>query len=99
MAQQEADDDSDTTPVMETVTEVIVNEYGQKQMISTTRPIAKNATTEREFQYDMMISYCHADKELVYKIHKFLVDQGFKIWIDLDNMYGPGNLTNLATAK
>jgi hypothetical protein len=37
-----------------------------------------------------MISYCHADKELTYKIHKFLIDQGFKVWIDLDSMYGPG---------
>ncbi|CAF0826673.1 unnamed protein product [Adineta ricciae] len=44
---------------------------------------------ERSFQYDIMISYCHTDKELTYKIYKFLVDQGFKVWIDLDNMYGP----------
>ena len=48
-------------------------------------------STERSFRYDIMISYCHSDKELTYKIHKFLIDQGFKVWIDLDNMYGPGN--------
>jgi hypothetical protein len=39
-----------------------------------------------------MISYCHADKELVYRIEKFLADQGFKIWIYHDRIYGPGNL-------
>jgi hypothetical protein len=37
-----------------------------------------------------MISYCHADKELVYRIQEFLADKGFKIWFDRDNMYGPG---------
>ena len=42
------------------------------------------------YRYDIMISYCHSDKDLTYKIHKFLLDQGFKVWIDLDNMYGPG---------
>lgn len=47
---------------------------------------------EPVFQYDIMISYCHADKDLVHKIYRFLLDQGFKIWIDLDNMFGPGNI-------
>ena len=37
-----------------------------------------------------MISYCHADKELVYRIHQFLSEKGFKIWFDRDNIYGPG---------
>ena len=37
-----------------------------------------------------MISYCHADKELVYRVHQFLADKGFKIWFDRDNIYGPG---------
>jgi hypothetical protein len=37
-----------------------------------------------------MISYCHIDKELVYRIHKYLSDKGFKIWFDRDNIYGPG---------
>ncbi|CAM4877483.1 unnamed protein product [Rotaria socialis] len=43
----------------------------------------------RKYQYDIMISYCHAEKELVNRIHRFLVDQGFKIWIDQYNIYGP----------
>ena len=48
------------------------------------QPITTNS------QYDIMISYCHADKEIVYRIHKFLLDKGFKIWFDRDNIYGPG---------
>ena len=47
---------------------------------------------ERTFAYDMMISYCHADKEIVHKIYHFLEAQGFKIWIDLNHMHGPGNV-------
>jgi hypothetical protein len=42
------------------------------------------------FQYDFMISYCHDDKELVCKIQEFLVEQGFKVWFDRDNIYGSG---------
>lgn len=48
-------------------------------------------STKDEFEYDIMISYCHADKELVHKIHRYLADQGFKIWIDQEQIYGPGN--------
>lgn len=53
------------------------------------------ASNERSFRYDIMISYCHSDKDLTYKIHKFLIDQGFKVWIDLDNMYGPGKIISI----
>lgn len=89
MAQQEAEEQTAVQGVMETIMEEIINEKGEKQLITTIKP-AVDATGERMFQYDMMISYCHADKELVYKIHKFLLERGLKIWIDLDNMYGPG---------
>ncbi len=75
--------------VMETVIEEIINSDGQKQLVTKIKPTL-DTTGERVFPYDIMISYCHADKELTYKIHKFLLDQGFKVWIDLDNMYGPG---------
>ena len=44
----------------------------------------------KEYLHDIMISYCHADKELVYRVHQFLSDKGFKIWFDRDNIYGPG---------
>jgi len=45
---------------------------------------------KNEYEYDIMISYCHADKELVHRVQHFLADHGFKIWIDHDQMYGPG---------
>ena len=64
---------------------------GETAALNTKEDIISSG--ERSFQYDIMISYCHTDKELTYKIYKFLVDQGFKIWIDLDNMYGPGKRT------
>ena len=68
-------------------TEVIVGTDAQGQVI---KQIIDTSTAERTFEYDMMISYCHADKDLVYQIFQFLTDQQFKIWIDLNNMHGPG---------
>ncbi len=89
VAKQESEEQDAAKDVMETIIEEVVTVDGQKQLITRIQP-ATNSIGERTFQYDIMISYCHADKELTYKIHKFLVDQGFKVWIDLDNMYGPG---------
>jgi len=50
---------------------------------------------KNEYEYDIMISYCHADKELVHRVQHFLADHGFKIWIDHDQMYGPGKTMSL----
>jgi hypothetical protein len=72
-----------------TVTEVVINDHGEEELVTTVKSSA-NIPGERTFEYDIMISYCHADKDLIYKIHKFLIAQDFKVWIDLDNMYGPG---------
>jgi hypothetical protein len=88
VAKQEENEEAETNEVM-TTTEIVVKEDGEKQVVTTTRS-GSRTPTERSYRYDIMISYCHADKELTYKIHKFLLDQGFKVWIDLDNMYGPG---------
>jgi hypothetical protein len=91
VAQQEAEEKNAASQVMQTTIEEVVNHDGKKQLVTTIKP-ATDAVGERVFQYDIMISYCHADKELTYKIHKYIVDQGFKVWIDLDNMYGPGKM-------
>jgi hypothetical protein len=32
-----------------------------------------------------MISYCYADKDIVYKIHQFLANEGYSIWFDRDH--------------
>jgi len=91
VARQEAEGKNAANVVMETVIEEIIDSTGQKQLVTKVKPTL-DTSVERVFPYDIMISYCHADKELTYKIHKFLLDQGFKIWIDLDNMYGPGKI-------
>ncbi|CAF4267984.1 unnamed protein product [Rotaria sp. Silwood2] len=49
-------------------------------------PIYK--TTETKFQYDVMISYSHRDKDLCHQIHKALVADNFRVWIDLEQMHG-----------
>ncbi len=72
--------------------QVVVGPDGKQQVITTTKKVGAGVQAERTFQYDIMISYCHADKDLIKKIHKFLVDEGFKVWIDLDNMFGPGKI-------
>ena len=69
--------------------EVIIGADGKEQIVTTTKK-SNAAQVERVFAYDIMISYCHADKDLIIKIHKFLENEGFKVWIDLNNMFGPG---------
>lgn len=87
VAQQEAEEEEEDSEMM--TTEVVIGADGNQQLITKVKPTI-SAPGERVFKYDIMISYCHADKDLCYKIHKFLVNQGFKIWLDLDNMHGPG---------
>jgi hypothetical protein len=71
------------------IEEVTIGTDGKERVLTKKRQVSMTSS-ERSYQYDIMISYCHADRELTYKIHKFLVAQGLKVWIDLDNMYGPG---------
>ena len=73
------------------VREIVIRADGKEEVIIKNHRQASIEQAERVFKYDIMISYCHADKDLVHQIHRFLSDQGFKIWIDLDNMFGPGN--------
>ena len=40
------------------------------------------------YQYRMMISYSHGDKQLCHRIHEQLVKDGFRVWIDRDQMHG-----------
>ncbi|CAF3619897.1 unnamed protein product [Rotaria sordida] len=86
VAKQEEEKKADVRKLM-AETEALNGTDKKKQVTATKQHSA--TSSERSYQYDIMISYCHADKELTYKIHQYLVDQGFKIWIDLNNMYGP----------
>ncbi|CAF4654686.1 unnamed protein product [Rotaria sp. Silwood1] len=45
-------------------------------------------TTLNSYQYDIMISYSHKDKELCLRIHEQLLKDGFNVWIDRDCLYG-----------
>lgn len=87
---QEEEQEASADELISTI-EVVIGSDGKEQVLKTIKH-GSPTPSERSFQYDIMISYCHADKELTYKIHKFLVDKGLKVWIDLDNMYGPGIL-------
>ena len=88
VAKQEEEEKAETVEKTAT-TEIVIGENGTEQIVRTMRP-RSSTPSERSYRYDIMISYCHSDKELTYKIHRFLIDQGFKVWLDLDNMYGPG---------
>ena len=44
--------------------------------------------SESKFQYDVMISYSHKDKDICHRIHKALVADNFRVWIDLERMHG-----------
>ncbi len=39
-------------------------------------------------QYDIMISYCHRNKDLCHAIYDRLTKDGFRVWLDRENMYG-----------
>ncbi|CAF1240346.1 unnamed protein product [Didymodactylos carnosus] len=38
--------------------------------------------------HDIMISYSHDDNDLCFKVYKRLLEHGFRIWIDKENMHG-----------
>lgn len=48
---------------------------------------AQNGDAEGE-HYDMMISYCWAQKELCHRINDRLEKDGFSVWLDRDEMHG-----------
>ena len=91
IAKKEAKEKIVVPSVAHAIIESVVHKEGKKELVKNVKPIV-NYADQRTFEYDIMISYCHADKEITQKIYKFLIEQGFKIWIDLDNMYGPGRM-------
>ncbi|CAF1273049.1 unnamed protein product [Adineta ricciae] len=38
--------------------------------------------------YDIMISYCHKDKDLCFQLYDRLQEDNFRVWIDRDQMHG-----------
>lgn len=41
-----------------------------------------------KYLYDLMISYSHQDKDICHQIYYKLIEDGFKVWMDFENMYG-----------
>ena len=39
-------------------------------------------------KYDLMISYSHSNKDLCHQIHQNLIQLKYRVWIDLENMFG-----------
>lgn len=48
-------------------------------------------------KYDLMISYCHAQRDICHRLYDSLVRDQFKVWIDKENMYG-STLKSMAEA-
>ncbi|CAF0824435.1 unnamed protein product [Rotaria sp. Silwood1] len=46
------------------------------------RATTKIATDTQNYKYDIMISYCCADKDIVHKIQNFLTNEGYNVWFD-----------------
>jgi hypothetical protein len=52
-----------------------------------TEAVAK-PTNSNSYQYDIMISYSHTDKRLCHQIYEQLIKDGFRVWIDREDMHG-----------
>jgi formyltetrahydrofolate hydrolase len=40
----------------------------------------KKPNDQQKYKYDIMISYCSADKDIVHNVQQFLVNEGYNIW-------------------
>ncbi|CAF3937458.1 unnamed protein product [Rotaria sordida] len=47
--------------------------------------VSKNVNNKR---FDVMISYSHKDQQICKQVHDKLVQAGYRIWIDFDQMHG-----------
>lgn len=45
-------------------------------------------TIQSNDKYDIMLSYSHSNKELCHYIHERLVQDGYRVWLDRDQMHG-----------
>jgi hypothetical protein len=59
--------------------------------------IDKNENNICNETYDIMISYCHSNKDLCFQIHQHLTKLNYRIWLDFENMYG-STLQSMAQA-
>ena len=48
----------------------------------------RTPTVPENDKYDIMLSYSHSNKELCHAIYERLVKDGFRVWLDRDQMHG-----------
>lgn len=50
---------------------------------------SNNTTLEKsEFQFDIMISYSHNDKNICFQLFDHLIKDGYRVWLDREQMHG-----------
>lgn len=64
----------------------------EKEKEAVTKP-----TVSSSYKYDIMISYSHSDKRLCHQVFEQLIKDGFRVWIDRENMHG-ATMTAMADA-
>ncbi|CAF3867315.1 unnamed protein product [Rotaria sordida] len=80
---KEATDDSKKTK------EATSDEKKSKEKaVAEEKPKEEAADEEKPQQYDMMISYCWAQKDLCHQINDRLEKDGYSVWLDRDEMCG-----------
>ncbi|CAF1992875.1 unnamed protein product [Rotaria magnacalcarata] len=70
----------------------LVNENAFREQLQ------KQKKKNQNYKYDVMISYCHADKDIVHKIQKFLTNEGYDIWINRSHKHRQRETTMEAVA-
>ena len=50
-----------------------------------------------KYQFDLMLSYCWAEKVVCKKIFQRLITKGYRVWFDEENMHG-NSITAMANA-
>ncbi|CAF0972896.1 unnamed protein product [Didymodactylos carnosus] len=58
------------------------------ERIQLVKTIIKDDETETKNKFDLMISYCWAEKKIAKNIYENLVTSGYHLWFDEDKMHG-----------
>ncbi|CAF5162509.1 unnamed protein product, partial [Rotaria magnacalcarata] len=70
------------------ITEKVKNEKNEKGAATIQLAESTVCSEKASPQYDMMISYCWAQQPLCHKINDRLEKDGYKVWLDRDEMRG-----------
>ncbi|CAF4634849.1 unnamed protein product [Rotaria sp. Silwood1] len=71
-------------------TELIPSDYqGWDNLLSQPlKPKLAPEKTNKPETFDLMISYCHAQRDICHRLYDYLMNDQFHVWIDKENMYG-----------